>query len=546
MGESSDQSGKPLRRLYSELLVDSDGGTEVTAQRVMKTLDRAESAVEAAVNADECNELGEEVDASPVSSDEVDTPPEPQPAPHQSLIARASRTVPTVSESSDNGRRVGPPKPKSLADIGLSSAQLGEMILRSLYLQGSLTGFELAGELRLPYGLVDEPLRFLIDEKCLEVTSGQVFGRISYRFQLTDLGRTRAREAFEQCRYVGPAPVKLSDYVDYCRKQSVAGIPCHEEQLRAAFDGLVIRDGLLDELGPAVCSGRSIFLHGPSGNGKTTVAKGLGKLLKEFGGDIFIPYAIQAEGAIITLFDPTIHRPTDEKEISGANVAGRPTAASGSIEQDELWDLRWRRIRRPVVITGGEMTLSMLDLKYSSVSNYYQAPVHIKANGGVFLVDDFGRQIVSPKDLLNRWIVPLEEKIDYLTLATGKKIQVPFEQLSIFSTNLDPSELVDAAFLRRIRHKIEIGPPDEAQFKLIFASHCQQQGIEFEETALDELFAEYYDKGKESRASDARDIVETLISIAMYRDVEPQMTAENVREAAARFFGTVRLGKRSA
>lgn len=436
-----------------------------------------------------------------------------------------------------------PPSPKTLADVGMSTTQLGEMILRMLYLQGSMTGFEVAGQLRLPYGLVDRPLRFLCDERCLEVVGGQVLGRVSYRFQMTDLGRVRAREAFDQCRYVGPAPVKLSDYVEYCRRQTVAGMPCNEQTLASAFSELIVRDGLLEELGPAVCSGRSVFLYGPSGNGKTMVAKGLGRMLNEHGGDIFVPYAVQAEGAIITIFDPTIHRPTDTAELSRVNVADRLSSDSESIEQDELWDLRWRRVKRPVVVTGGELTLDMLDLKYNKVSNYYQAPIHIKANGGVFLIDDFGRQIVSPKDLLNRWIVPLEERIDYLSLATGKKFAVPFEQLTLFSTNLDPNELVDDAFLRRIRHKVEIPTPNRELLSDIFRFHCEQRDIEFSQAALNALFDRYYDQGREPRSSDARDLLEICESIAAYRGEKPAMTEASILAAAAKFFAEMGSAK---
>ena len=412
--------------------------------------------------------------------------------------------------------------------------QIANLLLKQLYLQTNLLGVDMARHARLPFNVVDEVLAFLKDERLVEVSSGDTIGRASYRFQLTDLGRTRSREAFEQCRYVGPAPVSLESYARQCALQTVHGVPCEPEPLREAFRDILLKDGLLEEIGPAVCSGRSIFLYGPPGNGKTMVAKGLGRFLNRFGGEIFVPYAVQAEGQIITVFDPTIHAATDSEEPT-------PSLTGSSLDRARLLnetsvDLRWRRIRRPVVITGGELTLEMLDLRYNATANFYQAPLHVKANGGVFLIDDFGRQIISPRDLLNRWILPLEEKIDYLTLATGKKFAVPFEQLIIFSTNLDPRELVDEAFLRRMRHKISIGPPDPAFFEQIFKFHCQQRQIAYRPEALQFLYSTYYDRGKPPRASDARDLLEIAQSICRFRNQEVVLTEELLAEAACRFF----------
>jgi len=331
--------------------------------------------------------------------------------------------------------------PTSLAESGLTLMQICDLVLKQLFLQGNLLGIDLARHARLTFQIVDHALKYLKDEKCIEVASGDMIGSASYRFNLTERGRRRARESFEQCRYVGPAPVSLEDYAVQCRMQSVAGITCEPGTLQQGFKNLVIRKSLLDELGPAVCSGQSIFIYGPPGNGKTLIAKGLGAFLNHNGGEIYVPYAIHTEGQIITIFDPTIHQPTDQNEqyqISAHTI--NPTDAT---DATEIVDLRWRRIKRPVVITGGELSLEMLDLRYNESSNFYTAPLHIKANGGVFLIDDFGRQLVSPRDLLNRWILPLEERIDYLTLATGKKFAVPFVQLIIFSTNLDPRGLVE-------------------------------------------------------------------------------------------------------
>ena len=426
-----------------------------------------------------------------------------------------------------------PSSPNSLAESGLSLMQVSELILKQLYLHGGLVGVDIARHIRLPFQVVDEAIRFLKDSKIVEVTAGDVIGTASFRFSLTEVGRSRAKEAFEQCRYVGPAPVSLAEYVRQCKLQSVASIECTNETLQAVFEHLIIDDELIQELGPAVCSGLSVFIYGPPGNGKTMIAKGLGEFMNRHGGEVYVPYAIQAENGIITVFDPSIHHTTDDEEV--ARLDHISAANSGSY-LGATPDLRWRRVRRPVVITGGELTLEMLDLRFNPTSRFYTAPLHIKANGGVFLIDDFGRQIVSPRDLLNRWILPLEERHDYLTLATGKKLAVPFEQLIIFSTNLDPSDLVDEAFLRRIRHKIRIGSPTREHYAQIFELACKARKIPFNPAIIDFLFSSYYDSGKPPRSSDPRDLLEIVQSICRFRKQPVVLTPDLMAEATTRFF----------
>jgi hypothetical protein len=435
-----------------------------------------------------------------------------------------------------------PTSPRTLRESGLSPNQVCDLILKQLYLQGTLLGVEMARNARLPFNVIDECLRFLKDDRCIEVTSGDVIGRVSYRFHLTDIGRSRAKEAFEYCRYVGPAPVPLEKYVEQCRRQAVSGINCTAEPLMEAFESLIIEPHLLEELGPAVCSGKSIFLYGPPGNGKSQIAKGLGKFLNLHGGEIYVPYAIQSENSIVTIFDPSLHHTTDDEEVAALLGDTKNPQTHHDINRllhENHPDMRWRRVRRPVVVTGGELTLDMLDLRFNQASNYYVAPLQVKANGGVFMIDDFGRQIAKPRDLLNRWILPLEERIDYVTLATGKKFPVPFEQLIIFSTNLDPADLVDDAFLRRIRHKIRIGSPARDLYTEIFSLCCDQRQIAFEPRAVEYLYHNYYDQGQLPRSSDPRDLLEIIQSICRFRNQRLVLTQELVDEAAQRFFAKV-------
>ena len=304
---------------------------------------------------------------------------------------------------------------------------------------------------------------------------GDLIGRISYRFNLTDLGRRRAQEAMKMCAYVGPAPVPLEDYVEQVYRQAVTAINVSPEAMQAAFGHLVISDELFNAVGPAIVSGKSVFIYGPPGNGKTAITQAIGNFMNTSGGEIYVPYAFMTENNVVTVFDQAVHEPTD---ADGVDRLEDNEATIRRLLNTGTVDARWVKIKRPVIITGGELNLHMLDLRYSSDANYYQAPLHVKANGGIFLIDDFGRQLCSPKELLNRWIVPLENRVDYLSLASGQQFQVPFEQLTMFSTNLDPKDLVDEAFLRRMRHKVEITAPERRHLRKNLQRRGQETGHE--------------------------------------------------------------------
>jgi predicted ATPase with chaperone activity len=430
------------------------------------------------------------------------------------------------------GMPEAPSAPDNLQQTGLTLGFLSDMILRTLYIRGGMLGLELAKVMRLPFKVVEEALGFLKQEKCLEVLGGDLIGRISYKFNLTDVGRRRAQEAMEQCAYVGPAPVPLEDYVEQVYRQAVTAIEVSPEALRAAFSHLVISDELFNAVGPAIVSGKSVFIYGPPGNGKTATAQAVGSFMNACGGEIYVPYAFLAHYNIVTVYDSAVHEATEEEDanrLEDNEATIRRLLNSGTV------DARWVKVKRPVIITGGELNLPMLDLKYSPESNYYQAPLHVKANGGIFLIDDFGRQLCSPKELLNRWIVPLENRVDYLSLASGQKFQVPFEQLTIFSTNLDPKDLVDDAFLRRMRHKVEINAPARDIYERIFAAVCKRLGMNSCPDAIEYLYDRYYSRGRCPRASDCRDLLETVQSICRFRRIPVQLTAELMAEASGSF-----------
>ena len=409
-----------------------------------------------------------------------------------------------------------PQVPRNLEDTGLNMGLLSDLALKTLYFESYLAGRDLSERMALPFpNVVSVVLEFLRREKLCEVRSASGRGGFSestYEYVLTSRGRTMAQDALERGQYAGAAPVPLSAYVNAIRKQGLRDIVVHQRQLRHALSHLVFSESTFEQIGPAINSGRSIFLFGPPGNGKTSIAEAIGSLLME--GDMYIPYAIEVEGQIIKLFDDVNHEVVETT-------------------QSHRVDARWVKIRRPFIVVGGELTLEGLDLVYNTDYKYYEAPYQVKANGGIFLIDDFGRQTVRPTDLLNRWIVPLEKRIDFMTLHTGRKFEVPFEVLIVFSTNLEPQELVDEAFLRRIRHKIEVNNPNWDEYAEIFRRAAEGKNVQFNESSLAYLIREHYIKPQRPpRACHARDLLDQIADIANYLSIPPTLSKELIDWAA--------------
>ncbi|MGQ9887002.1 MAG: ATP-binding protein [Aggregatilineales bacterium] len=439
--------------------------------------------------------------------------------PRASQIRSLSGTRPSADESGV----WTPPIIETIADTGLNLLYVSDLVLKVLYYGGVMAGHVIADVVKLPYtGVLDTVMEFLKREKYIEVRGATGFNESAYQYVITLKGAEKARDAMERSQYAGPAPVPLRQYIESVHGQNVRKLVVHQEDLRRIMTNMVISDELLSQIGPAVNSGRSIFLYGPPGNGKTTISEKIGRMI--LGDDIWIPYAIDVDGQIVQVFDSVNHELSEQET--------RVKSGTGKVR-----DMRWIRIKRPMIMVGGELTMAGLDLVWNDVNKFYEAPYQVKANGGMFLIDDFGRQQVRPKDLLNRWIVPLEKGVDFLTLNNGRKIEVPFFVLIVFSTNLDPKDLVDEAFLRRIRYKIEVGNPTYEQYREVFKVMCRLLKVPYDEQGLAYLLNEWYIKqDRDLRFVHPRDLLSQIIDIATYLNKPPMLTKDLIDRACASYF----------
>jgi len=411
-----------------------------------------------------------------------------------------------------------PPRvPKTLEETGLDTNFLLNCLLRTMFISQLQTIPELSEQIKLTRPIVEDLLNFAKKDALVEIRGPSEKNYNIMRYALTNAGKERANEALRRCEYIGPIPIPLETYQTQVQKQTITNEVISVEKLKKAMTHLVLSEDIVRRLGPASNSGRAILIYGAAGNGKTSIAEAL---ISAFEQPVYVPYAIEADGQIIKIYDPSVHILFSPK--NGADGGSNPIFLP-HLEHDP----RWVRCRRPYVITGGELTLDMLDLDFDPHSKYYEAPLQMKAIGGVFVIDDFGRQRVRPHELLNRWIFPLERKVDYLTLHTGKKFALLFDQLVIFATNFPPEELMDPAQLRRVHYKMKINPPTADEYKEIFQRICDSYGLEFSEEIMAYLLNTFYLKHKIPFAGfHPKFIAEHVIAACNYLGTEPRISRQ--------------------
>lgn len=416
-----------------------------------------------------------------------------------------------------------PKVPESLAETGLVADDIERLVLKYLLAKGSASGREIVHQLKIPFQIVEPLLKQLKQDQLLALKGAAEMG--DYTYAITDLGRERARRYLEECTYFGAAPVPLRDYLYAMERQSIAKQIVQEDDLKRAFSDLIVPEAMMERLGPAINSGRGMFLFGEPGNGKTSIAE---RITRCFGSSIWIPRALTIDGDILRLYDPGVHESIEDKT-----------------QEESLFDLtgidnRWVQIVRPTVIAGGELTMSELEVTQNMQTKICESPLQLKSNCGTLIIDDFGRQTMPVDVLLNRWIVPLEKRYDFLNLPSGKKVQVPFDQLIIFSTNLEPNDLVDGAFLRRIPYKIEVPDPSEELFIKLFEIMAPKFGLTFDKEAVDYLIATHYKAvNRPFRACQPRDLLLQIRNFCVYKDTDKKMTPESFDFAVDNYFSVM-------
>lgn len=405
-----------------------------------------------------------------------------------------------------------PAMPELVEDTGLSTGFLADLALKIVSSDTDCTSERISEKIKLPMGITEKLMQHLYREKLIEIRERSGVQR--QRYGMLDRGWERVQRLIALSGYIGPAPVTLEDYAAAVRWMQQNTDNTDPSHVTSAFSELVLSERELETLGLIVDSRRSLFLTGPPGSGKTTAAKALHAALQ---GDIWVPYALEVDGHVIRVFDPHVHHALETPNVRH--------------------DRRWIKVKRPLVIVGGELTLESMDLIYAGNLNFYEAPFQVKANGGVLIIDDFGRQRMEPHDLLNRWIIPLENHVDYLTLHTGKKIEIPFEQLLVFATNLDPRDLVDEAFLRRMGYRLAFKSPSAETYSQILQQYMAARGLEYSSDLLYLLFSRYEKERREMKACEPRDLVERCLDICRYEKLPKVITLQIMERAWNNYFG---------
>ncbi|MCC6982211.1 MAG: AAA family ATPase [Bauldia sp.] len=417
--------------------------------------------------------------------------------------------------------RAAPAAPRNIAQTGLQLPDLLNLFTKAMYATNAETPSKLGEILKLTNRVIQLIIEQANDRKLLEVRGGETGYALSEpRYGLSEKGKRWALDALAQNQYVGPAPVTLEDYADRIRRQRIGNEHVGKAAINRVFSNMIVSERFIQQIGPALNSGSSILLYGPPGNGKTSVAERIGTVFTDV---IYIPYCFEVDGQIIKVFDPSVHK--------NVQPASDP-AMRGTALRSEDFDRRWVACRRPFVVTGGELTLEMLDLSFNTLAKYYEAPLHVKALGGIFVIDDFGRQIVTPEALLNRWIVPLESRVEFLKLHTGKGLSLPFDELVIFSTNLKPADLMDPAFLRRIPYKLEVGAPTPEDYRRIFHMTSEAMGLSASDEVINYVITELREHNDFALAGyQPKFIVEQIKSASKFQGVPPQFTPELISMA---------------
>ncbi len=443
-----------------------------------------------------------------------------KPQHHAATRPPVGASAPARSEDLKHG--FFPEEPPTFHAAGLTDSEVEALILKYLLGRGDAAGRDVADQLKLPFVLIDESLRQLKNDQLIAYKGSAMMN--DYVCTLSDLGRERARRLAEHCTYFGAAPVSLEDYIASVKAQSLdRQHPC-EERLKHAFEDLLINPKMLSRLGPAINSGRGMFLYGYPGNGKTSIAE---RVTRAFGRYIWIPRAISIDGEIMRVFDPMNH------------VEAPSEKNAGLLDQSKV-DKRWVRVERPTIVAGGELTMENLEVAFNTSTGICEAPLQLKSNCGTLVIDDFGRQRISIDELLNRWIVPLETRYDYLNFPNGKKIRVPFDQLIVFSTNLEPKDLVDEAFLRRIAYKIEVVDPNENEFRQLFRIMCPKTGFQYDESVITYLIETHYKQpGRSFRCCHPRDLLMQVRNHCLYQKSPLVLSNEAFDFAAENYFAVM-------